>query len=374
MDGPRHFDDDGYAWPRDTAVAGGVTAEEKIDGRSLVDFAPSIGCKAARPRQLQCVVQHVKVSCCRSRARRKDAGPSRCLLPDPRSLVPLPMKAKEAFPPEDEFDVEEETAAEAAADAAASPLALALPPPGLSEDEQAQWWLKNVYRAGSMRQLTVRSVVAGMLIGALMAISNLYVGLKTGWGLGVTITACVIAFAVFKSLEAILPWLRKNPLTMLENCSLLSTASAAGAISSAGLVSAIPALYLCTGQPMGIVADDGLAGVGGHAGAVHGGAAEAPTHQHRQAAVSLGHRHGRNPQEPPLDRRQGDAASQDAPALRAVRGLAEVHGGRVGRRHDLAGREGRLRQEPGRLRRPRQVSALSRQQGLFPAGLLYLRF
>ena len=85
-----------------------------------------------------------------------------------------------------------------------------------------------------------------------MAISNLYVGLKTGWGLGVTITACVIAFAVFKSLETILPRLRKNPLSMLENCSLLSTASAAGAISSAGLVSAIPALYLCTGHSMGI--------------------------------------------------------------------------------------------------------------------------
>ena len=75
------------------------------------------------------------------------------------------MKAREAFPPEDEFEVEGETAAEAAADAAASPLALALPPAGLSEDEQVQWWLKNVYQADRMRQLTVRSVVAGMLIG-----------------------------------------------------------------------------------------------------------------------------------------------------------------------------------------------------------------
>ena len=86
--------------------------------------------------------------------------------------------------------------------------------------------------------------MAGMVIGALMSVSNLYVGLKTGWGLGVTITACVVAYAMFKSLETILPRLQKNPLTMLENCTILSFASAAGALSSAGLVSAIPALYL----------------------------------------------------------------------------------------------------------------------------------
>jgi hypothetical protein len=40
-----------------------------------------------------------------------------------------------------------------------------------------------------------------MLIGGLMSISNLYVGLKTGWGLGVTITSCIIAYAVFEAVS-----------------------------------------------------------------------------------------------------------------------------------------------------------------------------
>jgi uncharacterized oligopeptide transporter (OPT) family protein len=158
----------------------------------------------------------------------------------------------DALPPEDEFELEKETAEEAAAEAAASFTASATPPEGLSEDEQNAWWMKNVYRGDQMRQMTFRAFFAAAGVGALMSISNLYVGLKTGWGLGVTITAAVIAYALFKSLETILPGLRKNPLSMLENCTILSAASASGSISSAGLVSAIPALYLCTGQAMSV--------------------------------------------------------------------------------------------------------------------------
>ena len=55
-------------------------------------------------------------------------------------------------------------------------------------------WLANVYQGDTVRQLSVRAIVTGMLIGAVMSISNLYVGLKTGWGLGVTITACIIGY------------------------------------------------------------------------------------------------------------------------------------------------------------------------------------
>jgi len=35
-----------------------------------------------------------------------------------------------------------------------------------------------------------RAVISGILIGGVMSISPLYVGLKTGWGLGVKITSC----------------------------------------------------------------------------------------------------------------------------------------------------------------------------------------
>jgi uncharacterized oligopeptide transporter (OPT) family protein len=118
------------------------------------------------------------------------------------------------------------------------------------EERAARDWYENVYQGDDARQLSVRSIVTGMLIGGVMSISNLYVGLKTGWGLGVTITACIIAYAVFKALEAVIPRYRDDPFTMLENYTMSSAASAAGYMSSAGLVSAIPALYLSTGRQL----------------------------------------------------------------------------------------------------------------------------
>ena len=116
------------------------------------------------------------------------------------------------------------------------------------EDRTAREWRQKVYQGDRVRQLSVRSIITGMLIGAVMSISNLYVGLKTGWGLGVTITACIIAYAVFRALAAVIPPYRKNPFTILENNTMSSAASAAGYMASAGLVSAIPALYLTTGR------------------------------------------------------------------------------------------------------------------------------
>ena len=107
-----------------------------------------------------------------------------------------------------------------------------------------RWWLDNVYAGDDAVQLTPRAVVTGMLIGGLMSVSNLYVGLKTGWGLGVTITSCIIAYAVFKLLEQ----LGARPFSTLENYTMSSAASAAGYMSSAGLVSAIPALFMTTGR------------------------------------------------------------------------------------------------------------------------------
>ena len=41
-----------------------------------------------------------------------------------------------------------------------------------SEDQQAVWWLENVYQADTVRQMTVRAVVTGMLIGGVMSIGS----------------------------------------------------------------------------------------------------------------------------------------------------------------------------------------------------------
>jgi uncharacterized oligopeptide transporter (OPT) family protein len=116
------------------------------------------------------------------------------------------------------------------------------------EDLEARRWLEEVYQGDTVRQISVRSIVTGMIIGGVMSVSNLYVGLKTGWGLGVTITACIIAYAVFRFLETVIPAYRNNPFTILENYTMSSAASAAGYMASAGLVSAFPALSMVTGR------------------------------------------------------------------------------------------------------------------------------
>ncbi|MBI2893783.1 MAG: OPT/YSL family transporter [Deltaproteobacteria bacterium] len=127
------------------------------------------------------------------------------------------------------------------------------PPPGSAEAEfaQARHWIKNVYKGDKVPQLTFRAVVTGMVLGGVMALSNLYVGFKTGWGLGVTITACILAFALFSALQRVFPGLRRNEFTILENNMMSSTASAAGYMSSSIFVGAVPALYLAAGKTIG---------------------------------------------------------------------------------------------------------------------------
>jgi uncharacterized oligopeptide transporter (OPT) family protein len=106
-------------------------------------------------------------------------------------------------------------------------------------------WLANVYRGDKERGLTVRAIVAGMIFGGLMSLSNLYVGLKSGWGLGVDIAAVIVIFAVFKALRSV--GLVRREFGLMENTMTMTVAVAASWISSAGLVSAVPALTMLTG-------------------------------------------------------------------------------------------------------------------------------
>ncbi|SEU09936.1 OPT family oligopeptide transporter [Stigmatella erecta] len=122
------------------------------------------------------------------------------------------------------------------------PPAPAASPAGGQDPER--YWLEHVYKGGS-RQLTVRAVIAGMLIGMVMCLSNLYVILKTGWSMGVTITACILAFAVFSGLKGL--GLFKKEFSPLENNAMGSVASAAGYMTGGGNMAAVPALLLLTG-------------------------------------------------------------------------------------------------------------------------------
>lgn len=118
----------------------------------------------------------------------------------------------------------------------------------MTQDEIDDHWLKHVYRPNEP-QLTLRAVITGMLLGGVMSLSNLYVGLKTGWGLAVTVTAAVLAFGIFSSLRRVAPvGPFKRDFTSLENNTMASAASAAGYFTGAGLTSAIPALFMATGK------------------------------------------------------------------------------------------------------------------------------
>jgi uncharacterized oligopeptide transporter (OPT) family protein len=114
-----------------------------------------------------------------------------------------------------------------------------VPATALTERE----WLARVHRPGTP-QLTLRAILVGMAIGAVMCLSNLYVFFKTGWSMGVTITAAILAFAVFRLFEA--ARLTRTPLTALENNALTTVASGAGFMTGGGNMAAFGALLMVT--------------------------------------------------------------------------------------------------------------------------------
>jgi len=121
---------------------------------------------------------------------------------------------------------------------------------GLSPEEIELKWYKEVYQGDSMKQLTLRSIVMGGFLGAFMSLSNLYIGLKTGWALGVAITSCVLSYSIWKTLRTLLPFLFKSDMTILENNCMQSTASSAGYSTGGTMVSAISAYLIITGHHM----------------------------------------------------------------------------------------------------------------------------
>lgn len=128
------------------------------------------------------------------------------------------------------------------ADIAPASPAAASSTPDASDPELV--WRETVYRSPKdTPQLTVRAAVVGMLVGAVMCLSNLYVFFKTGWSLGVTLTACILAFGVFKALETAK---LARPLGALENNALTTVASGAGFMTGGGNMAAFGALLMVT--------------------------------------------------------------------------------------------------------------------------------
>lgn len=96
-------------------------------------------------------------------------------------------------------------------------------------------------------QATLRAVLTGMLLGAVLALCNIYSGLKIGWSSNMSVTAALLGFGAWQLIRATT---RARPFGILENNVNQTAASAGAAISSAGLVAPIPALTMLTGQAL----------------------------------------------------------------------------------------------------------------------------
>ncbi|HYF13869.1 MAG TPA: OPT/YSL family transporter [Phycisphaerales bacterium] len=105
-------------------------------------------------------------------------------------------------------------------------------------EQKDRWWLENVFR-GDMPQLTLRSAVTGFLLGSVLSATNLYIGAKTGWTLGVGLTSVILAFAAFRVLST----LGARDMTILENNASQSIATAAGYMTGP-LISGIAAYMM----------------------------------------------------------------------------------------------------------------------------------
>jgi uncharacterized oligopeptide transporter (OPT) family protein len=87
-----------------------------------------------------------------------------------------------------------------------------------------------------MAQLTWRAVLMGSCLGGVLSLTNLYIGLKAGWGFGVAITASILSYAIWTSLLKV--GVARTPMTILENNCMQSTASSAGYSTGGTLISA----------------------------------------------------------------------------------------------------------------------------------------
>jgi len=124
---------------------------------------------------------------------------------------------------------------------------------GTPEEIERQWY-EQVYRGrgDSMPQLTWRAVIMGSALGGVLSLTNLYIGLKAGWGFGVAITSCILSYAIWTTLHR--GGIVRTPMSILENNCVQSTASSAGYSTGGTLISAFAAYMLIEHSTMSLPA------------------------------------------------------------------------------------------------------------------------
>jgi len=98
------------------------------------------------------------------------------------------------------------------------------------------------------RQLSLRSILLGCLLGCFITIINAYFGLRTGWGVSGGLISAIFGYAIFSNLPL------KHKYTVLENNMTETAGSAASLmVTSIGVISIFPALKML-GHPLSIQA------------------------------------------------------------------------------------------------------------------------
>ncbi|MHC4062953.1 MAG: OPT family oligopeptide transporter [Planctomycetota bacterium] len=115
----------------------------------------------------------------------------------------------------------------------------------MTVEQKDRWWLQNVFK-GDVPQFTIRAGVCGFLLGGILSVTNLYVGAKTGWTLGVGITSVILAYAIFKFMIKVG---LAEQFSVLENNIMQSIACAAGYMT-APLISSLAAYMIVIGAPI----------------------------------------------------------------------------------------------------------------------------
>lgn len=120
-------------------------------------------------------------------------------------------------------------------------------PENATPEQMDRHWFEHTYQGDNQRQLTVRAVLMGGVLGMFMSLSNLYTTLKLGWAFGVAITACVLSYVLWNAVRA-LSGGRLSKMSLLENNCMQSTASSAGYSTGGTVGTAFGALLLLTGE------------------------------------------------------------------------------------------------------------------------------
>lgn len=90
----------------------------------------------------------------------------------------------------------------------------------------------------TLRDITVRSIIAGAVFGALFGSANAYLGLRVGLTISTSIPLAVMSVALFKMLEKV-----SRPTNILE-CNIAQTMGSASSSLASGVIFTIPALFM----------------------------------------------------------------------------------------------------------------------------------